>query len=586
MSFRFSINGKVYDIVHSSQSGQLIHQQRISLTTNREIETLVDNLLAQNDQQLPELRHFLCLSSHGSPRETLIEQLQKGNLKVQSGSLAHMGGPAKAPQGASRRPLAGPESKLYNNSMLRSLADLKGSANSSRVTNSATDWSNQTNGNPSSANIPKPQAQYKICVEIAGRARCFKQRLEVNSINQGSTPGERSQLRHAKIDHEHTHRSLVEFSHLEQTPRDLSLVISTSGAGNPIKLPLVSGHPTYDKTTEKEEWDSVLVPVKPLGYVDKTRDRQRADLLPPGFVYVFWKGMLWRELEINKNHSLRDINVGFYRNNWNGDFDQLITREADGHWLNEIWLPYKLNGEDQSEQLQLLYSENQLDFAYIESLEKDAAKLQAKATSLRPLAQYSQAHQFTSDSGDVGPVASALLDQNIPPELGHEVLSKKGQHLTRLRQHNIPVAYLVPAGEKFILQLKNRKNKPLVNWPFKLVCDQKTVDGTTDHNGILEVALEDPISAGEVKIWKPTSSGEPDYTVPFKAEQQQLPDVSTVKGQQLRLNNLAFNAGIVDGIMGRKTRAAAKGFQQAYGLEVDGIIGPRTQKKLKQIYQQ
>ena len=589
MSFRFSLNGQVYDIVHASQSGQLIHQQRISITSNREIELLVDDLLAQNAHQVAELRQFLCLTGQGSPRETLREQLYKGNLVIQKGSLSHIGGPARAPQGSSRRPNAGAKSKLYSNTMLRSLSDLETGEDNHHPRKVQRDLSQKTvnNGRPSSITANRQaQDNFKICVEIAGRARCFKQRLEVSKINQGQAASERLQLGHASIDHEKTHRCLVEFNNLSSTPRDVALVISTSGTGSPIRLPLVEGHPTYDQKTEKEEWDTVLIPVKPLAYVDKSRDRQKADLLQPGFVYVFWKGKLWRELQVNKNHSLRDINVEFYRNNWNGDLGQLGIREADGHWLSEIWLPYKLNGTDQSDQLYLLYSQTQLDFSYIETLENDTAKLEAKGTGLKPLAQYSQQHKFTSDSGDIGPVNSALLDQAIPPELGYEILSEKGHHLTRLREQNIPVAYLVPVGEKFILQLKNRQNQPLVNWPFKLECDKKTVEGTTDQNGILEVALEDPISAGEIKIWKPASSGTPDYTVPFKVESLQLPDVSTVKGQQLRLNNLAFNAGIVDGIMGRKTRAAARAFQQAYGLEVDGIIGQRTQKKLKQIYQQ
>ncbi|WP_027625516.1 N-acetylmuramoyl-L-alanine amidase [Clostridium lundense] len=53
-----------------------------------------------------------------------------------------------------------------------------------------------------------------------------------------------------------------------------------------------------------------------------------------------------------------------------------------------------------------------------------------------------------------------------------------------------------------------------------------------------------------------------------------------IKWIQNRLNYLGFNCGIVDGDFGSKTLAAIKAFQCKYGLDVDGIIGQNTWKKL------
>ena len=49
---------------------------------------------------------------------------------------------------------------------------------------------------------------------------------------------------------------------------------------------------------------------------------------------------------------------------------------------------------------------------------------------------------------------------------------------------------------------------------------------------------------------------------------------------QERLNAKGFNAGSVDGIFGKNTRAAVIAFQNANGLAADGIVGKLTWAKL------
>ncbi len=53
-----------------------------------------------------------------------------------------------------------------------------------------------------------------------------------------------------------------------------------------------------------------------------------------------------------------------------------------------------------------------------------------------------------------------------------------------------------------------------------------------------------------------------------------------VKYLQQKLNALGFNAGSVDGSFGPQTLSAVKAFQKAYGLVVDGSVGPATRAKL------
>ena len=50
---------------------------------------------------------------------------------------------------------------------------------------------------------------------------------------------------------------------------------------------------------------------------------------------------------------------------------------------------------------------------------------------------------------------------------------------------------------------------------------------------------------------------------------------------QKALADAGFYKGTVDGIIGAKTRAAIRSFQEENGLTVDGRVGPKTWEKLK-----
>lgn len=55
---------------------------------------------------------------------------------------------------------------------------------------------------------------------------------------------------------------------------------------------------------------------------------------------------------------------------------------------------------------------------------------------------------------------------------------------------------------------------------------------------------------------------------------------NTIKKVQKRLNELGYDCGTPDGIMGSKTKRALKKFQKDSGLTADGIIGQKTLEAL------
>ncbi|MFT9496301.1 peptidoglycan-binding protein [Anaerosolibacter sp.] len=57
-------------------------------------------------------------------------------------------------------------------------------------------------------------------------------------------------------------------------------------------------------------------------------------------------------------------------------------------------------------------------------------------------------------------------------------------------------------------------------------------------------------------------------------------DKSTVVLIQEKLNELGYDCGVADGIMGTKTKTAIKNFQRDNGLVVDGIVGTKTKTAL------
>jgi hypothetical protein len=127
----------------------------------------------------------------------------------------------------------------------------------------------------------------------------------------------------------------------------------------------------------------------------------------------------------------------------------------------------------------------------------------------------------------------------------------------------------------------DQDGNPYQQYDYKLTVGENVYEGKTDSEGMLRHVIDARAAEGELTVWWP---GTPPRHCTWQLKLGHLDPVNQISGIQARLNNLGYNAGPVDGILGPLTKAAVTRFQQKYQLTADGDPGPITQSKLEEIY--
>lgn len=73
------------------------------------------------------------------------------------------------------------------------------------------------------------------------------------------------------------------------------------------------------------------------------------------------------------------------------------------------------------------------------------------------------------------------------------------------------------------------------------------------------------------------------FSAAFAQTESQAPETDQMSPTNIQkaLTEAGFYTGAIDGIIGRRTRAAIRGFQEKHDLTVDGKCGAKTWEKLK-----
>ncbi|SFN26442.1 toxin VasX [Marinobacter pelagius] len=176
----------------------------------------------------------------------------------------------------------------------------------------------------------------------------------------------------------------------DNEPGNLVLKVPTQAGGH-LTLPLVE---RARSNIEQEEYqENTLLRIKPLAEIQSNlpvksggltfHTGRSVALLRPGYLYVFRDDTLWRELEINTEGMMSDVDVQSARSEWEAEpSESFRARPSVGEWQHDILVPAMLQGQTVIQDIRVAYSEVQWDWHYVRRLEQDTKALRIRTTRI------------------------------------------------------------------------------------------------------------------------------------------------------------------------------------------------------------
>lgn len=165
-------------------------------------------------------------------------------------------------------------------------------------------------------------------------------------------------------------------------------------------------------------------------------------------------------------------------------------------------------------------------------------------------------------------------DELFIPDLSERVESRQTEKRHPFRLKGSPVVLRIV--------LLDEQHQPIANARYKLEVEEKIFEASTGADGFFEHPIPAEAETGLLSVRINRNQTETGYT--WDLQLGDLDPVTVMTGVQARLNNLGYSTGPVDGIQGPRTTEAVREFQEKYGLTVDGVVGPNTRSKLKEVH--
>ena len=285
-------------------------------------------------------------------------------------------------------------------------------------------------------------------------------------------------------------RSILRRADYDDTdPKDLVLTIPKRDGGK-ISVPLLKHARSNIERDDYQE--NTLLRVKPLAEIASNLpvnsggvtvyQGKGVAMLRPGYLYIFRKDRLWRELEIDEQSRFSDVDLEAVRAEVMDPGSGLrVIRPSSGDWLDDLLIPVFLQGQAVMHDFRMAYSEVQWDWSYIEQLEQDELARDARTKGVG-LAWATAGVAGLSFSG--GFLASRVEDveelreRDLGIELMLENPSDFGMGFERLGEDELCV-----------------KLGRLLETPFDLSCEpgEDQLKDLRQKKGVACLALDDPL---------------------------------------------------------------------------------------------
>jgi len=132
------------------------------------------------------------------------------------------------------------------------------------------------------------------------------------------------------------------------------------------------------------------------------------------------------------------------------------------------------------------------------------------------------------------------------------------------------------------LVLEDVYERPIANATCLLTIEGESRRVTTDGKGRIDEPLPAGVTSARLIIQDAVQTHLNSIAIPVKIGHLDPPE--ELSGQRARLTNLGYFPGKAASKDDPTFRAAVEQFQADHGLTVDGICGPRTQDKLKDVH--
>ncbi|QHC99802.1 hypothetical protein PspS04_05195 [Pseudomonas sp. S04] len=305
----------------------------------------------------------------------------------------------------------------------------------------------------------------KLIVQVIGTAHAKNQRLLI--VDQSGLEPLQALTDEVVLETERStsvHSELFVWEWSAQLKHQLWLEIDTT-QGPPIRLPLLDDVRVTPRQLEVQ-WNQI-VPILPFAALPGTRSRYDQGtpvLCRSGYVYVFYRDRLWRELEVQQDGELttyRDVDLQTYRqkDGFSGDY-----RQPSGVDLSDIWLPATWNNQA-AETVQLCFSDIQLSAARLKRLEEDPA---LRAQRCQSPALQCESHAFKRIF-DEKPDGQAMLEAfsgiNAWDAQASDSATKATVTWRNLAERAFPVSLIAPQ------RARQSGFEYLLDHPGRYVCD-------------------------------------------------------------------------------------------------------------------